>query len=131
MCEQFFEVVLHGRTQVPIPEAVLSADTRFPTPPPAPQTDPPSTADVTAPSQKRFGVNVAGYLRSELGIGEVARQITAALDTTSIPSLPVGLVAPGSRQGQAFAATEHLRNPFPVNLICINADGLPLVSSSA
>lgn len=72
-----------------------------------------------------FGVNVAGYLRAELGIGEVARQLVSALDAAQVPVMPVGLFAPNSRQGHAFSALGHDRNPFPVNIVCVNADGLP------
>ncbi len=114
-CEAF------GREQVPIPAVLL-----------------PGGAAATAASRnaqpavpRPFGVNVAGYLRSELGIGEVARQVISALDAVGVPALPVGLHAPLSRQGHDFAAGGHVENPLPVNLVCVNADGLPSFAEQA
>lgn len=99
-----------GRDEVPIPDELLTA---------------------IALQDRPFGVNVVGYLHSELGVGEVARQITTALDATSIPSLPVGLIAPNSRQDHAYASTTHEHNPFAVNLVCVNADVLPAFAEQA
>jgi FkbM family methyltransferase len=88
---------------------------------------PPSRgADVAAaPALERLGVNVVGYLNSELGVGEVARQAIRALDAADVPVLPVGIEAPVSRQGHAFAHGTPSRGGYPVNLICVNADMLP------
>lgn len=77
------------------------------------------------------GVNVAGYLRAELGIGEIARQMVAALDVVGVPVAPIALHAPNSRQGHPFAALDTATTPFPVNLICVNADGLPEFAAQA
>ena len=72
------------------------------------------------------GVNVAGYFASELGVGEAARLIVAALDSVEVPVLPVRVPdAPPSRQGHAFATLPTGAARFPFNLICVNADGLP------
>jgi glycosyltransferase involved in cell wall biosynthesis/SAM-dependent methyltransferase len=75
--------------------------------------------------ERPLALNVAGYLNAELGVGEVARQLIAALDAHRVPLLPVGLLAPNSRQGHDFAAAQKLDAPFDINLICVNADGLP------
>lgn len=76
--------------------------------------------------ERVFGVNVAGYFSSELGVGEAARLIVAALDSVEVPLLPVRVPdAPPSRQGQAFATIPASAARFPFNLICVNADGLP------
>lgn len=73
-----------------------------------------------------WGVNVAGYLRSELGVGEAARTVITALDARGVPLMPVhGTYVPNSRQGHAFALLDTDAAPFPVNLICVNADQLP------
>jgi glycosyltransferase involved in cell wall biosynthesis len=73
-----------------------------------------------------WGVNVAGYLRSELGVGEAARTVITALDARGVPVMPVhGAYVPSSRQGHAFAFMTPSAAPFPVNLICVNADELP------
>ena len=116
--------VEHGRTEVPIPDALLPV------------------ADLSRDAGERprrrvtrtsrpYGVNVAGYLRSELGIGEVARQLIRGLDAAAVPALPVGLVAQESRQGHAYAAGGLEDNPFAVNLVCVNADGTPAFAKQA
>jgi glycosyltransferase involved in cell wall biosynthesis len=72
-----------------------------------------------------WGVNVVGYFRSELGMGEAARQVVSALDAHSIPLLPIhGRTIPPNRQGHAFTHLDPGDARFPVNLICINADVL-------
>ena len=78
------------------------------------------------PSEEPWGVNVAGYLRSELGVGEAARAVITGLDARGVPLMPVqGAYVPSSRQGHAFAFLDTDAAPFPVNLICVNADQLP------
>jgi glycosyltransferase involved in cell wall biosynthesis len=73
-----------------------------------------------------WGVNVVGYFRSELGVGEAARQVVTALDTAGVPALAVhGATLPLSRQGHMFTQSDHRDAQFPVNLICVNADMLP------
>ena len=42
-----------------------------------------------------------------------------------MPSLPVGLTAPGSRQGHHFAHVGTSPDDYPINLVCVNADMLP------
>ena len=77
-------------------------------------------------------VNVAGYLRSELGIGEVARQLVSALDAVGVPTLPVGLTAPRTAARDISTRRQEAgQNPFSVNLICVNADGLPAFAEQA
>lgn len=76
--------------------------------------------------ERMFGVNVAGYFSSELGVGESARLIVAALDTVEIPLLPVRVPgAPPSRQDHPYTTIPASAARFPFNLICVNADGLP------
>ena len=70
------------------------------------------------------GVNVAGYFRAELGVGETARQVVAALESADMPVATVGLSASASRQEHEYE-TDTIRPTFPVNLICVNADMLP------
>lgn len=68
------------------------------------------------------GINVAGYLAGELGVGEAARRIAAAVDLTGLPSHPVGVRAAGARHDQRMsrAPQSHLR--FRDTIYCINAD---------
>ena len=70
-------------------------------------------------------MNVVGYFRSELGVGEAARQVVNALDARGIPLLPVhGKTIPPNRQDHAFTHLDHTQARFAVNLICMNADAL-------
>jgi glycosyltransferase involved in cell wall biosynthesis len=79
-----------------------------------------------------WGVNVAGFLRSELGVGEAARTVITALDARGVPVMPVhGAHVPSSRQGHAFAFVNPPAAPFGVNLICVNADELPAFLADA
>ena len=123
-----------GRAEVPIPErllpprpeVVVSAPENGAGPSPSPEPAP--VADPGAPAAEP-GVNVVGYLNSELGVGEVARQVIEALDAVGVPALPVGLEAPRSRQGHAFAHVGASRDDYPVNLVCVNADMLPALAA--
>jgi glycosyltransferase involved in cell wall biosynthesis len=73
-----------------------------------------------------FGVNVVGYFRSEHGVGEAARQIVGALDAADIDVLPIhGQTVPVTRQNHPYETAAPEDAPFPLNLICINADMLP------
>jgi glycosyltransferase involved in cell wall biosynthesis len=79
-----------------------------------------------------WGVNVAGYLRSELGVGEAARSVISALDAVGVPVMPIhGSWIPMSRQAHSFAHLDTRAAPFPINLICVNADELPRFLDSA
>jgi glycosyltransferase involved in cell wall biosynthesis len=105
--------------------------------PPAPAARPgagpvPGTDPVTPLSQAAFGVNVVGYFRSELGTGEAARQVVAALDSQHVPVMPIhGQTIPLSRQGHAYTTAAPEDAAYPVNLICMNADMLPEFAGQA
>jgi glycosyltransferase involved in cell wall biosynthesis len=75
------------------------------------------------------GVNVVGYISSERGVGEAARQVLRALRSRDIPTAEID--APTEPDaipkvlGQ-IAADEH---PYDYNLLCINADMSPAVAA--
>ena len=72
-----------------------------------------------------FGVNVAGYFTSELGIGEAARQLVDALDAVAVPLLPVSPpTLPPARRRHPYTVVPVAAAAFPVNIVAINADGL-------
>ena len=71
------------------------------------------------------GVNIAGYLRAELGIGEAARRLTAAVKRAGIPYATLSYDQTSSRQEHPFADAAEGRPIHDVNLICVNAEALP------
>ena len=75
-------------------------------------------ADVPRP----WGVNVVGHLRGELGIGEAARGLIAALDAHSVPVMPINRHLTDTRTEHPFPSVEApSHGPFPVNVIAENA----------
>jgi glycosyltransferase involved in cell wall biosynthesis len=72
------------------------------------------------------GVNVAGYLTAELGVGEAGRGYIKALKSLGVQTALTDFAA-GTRSRKkdntltGFSST----NPYPLNLICINADQVP------
>jgi glycosyltransferase involved in cell wall biosynthesis len=82
--------------------------------------------------ERRWGVNVAGFFTSELGVGEAARLLIAGLDAAEIPALPIqGHLAPPSRQEAQFAHARPDEAAYPINIVCINGDGVPLFAREA
>jgi glycosyltransferase involved in cell wall biosynthesis len=80
----------------------------------------------------RWGANVVGFFTSELGVGEVARLIVSALDARGVPALPVqGNLVPPSRQLAEFSYGRPDDAPYPINIVCINGDGIPVFAREA
>ena len=71
------------------------------------------------------GVNVVGYFKGELGNGETARQVVAALEARGVPTTTVDVLARWSRHGHEYDVDARGEPRYPYNLICINADALP------
>lgn len=120
----------HGRHEMPIHELLMPSRPLpvIGTTPGEPGNAGEAEDSLREPEPERIpdrGVNVVGYLNSELGVGEVARQVIDGLDAANIPNLPVGLVAPSSRQGHPFLHGTATKDGFPVNIVCVNADMLP------
>jgi hypothetical protein len=68
-----------------------------------------------------FGVNLFGYARGELGIGEDVREVASALQTQRIPFCIVN-VEPGKEISQEDHSVEHwvVDQPrYGINLLCI------------
>lgn len=82
-------------------------------------------AGSSAPAQVQEGVNVSGYFRAELGIGEAARQLTAAIDTANIPFSTTTYDVTFSRQTHPFADREAKGVAYDINVLCVNADSTP------
>lgn len=69
-----------------------------------------------------FGLNVAGYLTAELGLGEVARNYVSVIQQLGVPtSLQDASFITHQRKGAGQLASFTDDNPYPANLVCINA----------
>jgi glycosyltransferase involved in cell wall biosynthesis len=67
------------------------------------------------------GVNVAGYLRAELGVGEAARRLIAGLEAGGVPYSTITYRRTWSRQEHPFSRDASLA-AYDTNIICVNAD---------
>jgi glycosyltransferase involved in cell wall biosynthesis len=82
----------------------------------------PLVADI--PQSTEVGINIVGYLRAELGIGEVARKLVAAIHYNGLPHSTITYGNTVNRQDHPFAGTDAGRAPYDTNLVCVNADQL-------
>lgn len=79
-----------------------------------------------------WGVNVAGFFRSELGLGEAARLVISGLDAARVPALPVqGSFIPPCRQEAEFTFATPDEAPYPLNVLCLNGDAIPAFAEEA
>lgn len=101
-------------------------------PPLIPPANPPALA--TAPVQPSGalaeGVNVYGYAFAESGTGQIVRSVVAALAAAGIPYAVVPFTRTISRQQRVFDDRGTAAPSFDTNLICINADQVPLFFES-
>ena len=107
-------VLRHGRDGAGIPEGLL----------PAPEL--PSPAGLS-PRPAGPGVNLVGYFRSELGLGEAARQVVGAVAALGLPLATLTLPTVQARQEHPFDERQPvpgLANPYDLNLVCLNPPGL-------
>ena len=76
------------------------------------------------------GVNVAGYLRNETGIGAAARGYVAAMRSAGVPVAlkDFSELSPNRSDDPSLDAFDDV-HPHPVNLICANADQHFVVAS--
>ena len=70
------------------------------------------------------GLNVAGYLNAELGVGEAARRLVQGLRAGGIPHATITYGRTGSRQHHPFVHRRAVAS-YDTNVICVNADQLP------
>ena len=63
-----------------------------------------------------WGVNVAGFFRSELGLGEAARLLIAALDAVRVPALPMQGAARSALAPErpSSASEPPTSSPYPI-----------------
>lgn len=105
-----------GRDQFAMPDALL---------PPAPA--PVKSSRFAARGAPEWGVNLAGFLRSEIGLGEAARLLVSALNETEVPVLPIhGALHPAVRQTREYEAAPPDAARYPINVICMNGNTIPV-----
>jgi glycosyltransferase involved in cell wall biosynthesis len=88
----------------------------------------PAAAFPTAPPLET-GVNVVGYLTSERGVGEVARQMLAALRSRDIAATGIDAPTDPGTIEKELAKLKPADHPYDYNLICVNADMTPAVTA--
>jgi glycosyltransferase involved in cell wall biosynthesis/SAM-dependent methyltransferase len=89
----------------------------------------PKSRDAEQPAP-RPGVNVAGYLRNETGIGAVARGYVSALRSLGSPVAlkDFSSLSPNRSADPTLDAFDEV-HPHPINLVCANADQHFVVAS--
>jgi glycosyltransferase involved in cell wall biosynthesis len=70
------------------------------------------------------GVNVAGYMRAESGVGEAGRLLVAALDAADVPRSIVTYDNTISRQQAQVPDDDDGRADHEIDIVCVNADQL-------
>lgn len=87
---------------------------------------PPTSVQTGPNGELTPGVNVYGYAYSESGTGQIVRAVAAALAAEGIPYAVVPFTRTVSRQQREFPDLGAAVPSFDTNLLCINADPLPL-----
>ena len=75
------------------------------------------------------GVNIAGYFKAVLGVGEHARQLAAALETQGIPVTPTTLQPHASPEDESLGPPAGGSGKAAFNLLCVNADVIAAVAA--
>lgn len=76
-------------------------------------------------SAVRFGVNLAGHLNSEKGVGEGARATLRSIRAAEIPCQLVNSPDSGSANIEKLDSETSEANPYDFNLVHLNADAVP------
>jgi glycosyltransferase involved in cell wall biosynthesis len=71
-----------------------------------------------------LGVNVAGYLDTESGMGEAARASIRSLDAAGLPFALNNVASKLRKNDRTYAAAFGDANPHPFNLVHLNADNM-------
>jgi glycosyltransferase involved in cell wall biosynthesis len=92
----------------------------------APPPDPIPIDESPVAETKRLGINVAGYIQTESGVGEGVRAMIRALELAQIPhgltNLDFNVIS--RMDDDSFSQFSEDAN-FPVNLFAVNADQVP------
>ena len=71
---------------------------------------------------ENMGINVSGYFTGEFGIAEAGRNFVKAITKAKIPLVLNNIISPAHRNNDKTFTKFAENNPYPVNLICVNAD---------
>lgn len=83
----------------------------------------PSTTLKRSLPLKNWGVNIAAYIDTESGVGQGARNLINVVRVTGIPYVLNNVEQKWLRRGdKTFSAEVSADNPYPVNIIAVNAD---------
>jgi glycosyltransferase involved in cell wall biosynthesis/SAM-dependent methyltransferase len=85
-------------------------------------------APIRKPPATKPEVNLVGYLSDARGIGEVARQILEALRDAEVPVSTIDAPTDIEQIAPVLGSVPEKDYPGDFNLICVNADMLPLVA---
>lgn len=111
-------VITAGRWQQKVPEALVPAG-------PPLSLQPPIGRPRRAARAGLPGVNVTGHALSEKGMGEVVRAMVRGLTAAGVPHCVVDHHDGGSENRDRTLVGLLHQNPYPVNLIHVNAVDLP------
>lgn len=78
-----------------------------------------------APPAEPIGVNLAGYIASEKGVGEAVRSSIRSVQAAGIPYVLNNFTDSGSANLETRFTAFSEENPLPVNLVHVNADQVP------
>ena len=104
-----------------------SGPDRPPEDPPAPGREAapgagPQAAGSLGVARRPLGVNVAGYLEAELGLGTAARAVLQAIERSGAAVSTLVYRDTQSRQTRPFAPVVEGEAPYDCTLVCINGD---------
>ena len=113
-----------GRGEIPIPEDLL--------PDPVEEGRLGVARTGRANQELIRGVNLAGFLHAEFGLGEAARLLVKGLDARQIPVLPLdAALSQLTRQKTEYATLPAWSDGFPVNVLCVNGNLIPGLAEDA
>ncbi len=122
-----------GQAQVGIPNELLENGRKSRGRARASSLEPAEAADtavaklaVVVAKDPRPGINLVGYLKAELGVGEVARKLMTGIEQAGIDFSTIKYDRTLSRQEHEIEERLQQQAPFDMNVICINADQLPV-----
>lgn len=77
-----------------------------------------------------FGVNLAGYLTTESGVGEAARSMVRIVEESKVP-FALNNITPRLLRSQDSTYSNLFRkdNPYCINILHVNADMVPFITN--